>query len=1772
MQVGRNKKPRRVKGTKGNAKGVATTRSTAGPGFNFEDQVGAWLLTKMLCGEPIPGIDASGSQLQTQTHALGWDIDDLLATGTTDSGVLRYLALSCKSSVQVTSSGLPSDFISAAWRQWRKDGPMRQRSDCLALVTRGHNSTFDAVWSDIKNWCADGDAALALGRIKSSTKHKKVFTSIKAPAKAEVGSVADEEVVALVRRLQVFPLDFQLAHSDTEKNSITLCRGILRSRGLKEARELWKAIVKYAEDTRLGSGTIRLSDLWRELRKSFHLKDHPDFASSWDALGGITKDHKSVIENSLPSGFQIRQADHVQQIAKSIESEAVTIVYGDSGTGKSALIKSVLDDSFATWVQVWMGPEELDTALSEANRTRIGLQYPMVEVLKGGGHAANVLVIDSAERLTAECFSRAKPLVAELIAENAVEATYRWRVVIVGQTEAWASNRLQELAGILRPSHLEMRGAAPEEVRAALQSTKTLSWLSFYDDTVAALTNLRTLAWVMEADAIFQQGHQAISHTAIADQLWAYWTNGKISLQSLLMRLAEREASFERSFALSAMETADTTVLESAPTQLPLRINARNRLEFRHDLAADWARFQRLKEIAHDTKAWAVRAENPLWNQALRMLGQFLLREPAGSRTAWDEAFESVEKAGNESPLAVDVLLDALCLDPLAEVFLHERADLLLEDHGARLNRLLRRFQHIATVVGVPSGLPAVDPTTRFYLEAHYRAPILGRWPAVARFLALHRERVAELISPVVAKVCETWLTTTPLEIVPGLTMPFRREFAQIALASARALQIAQGKRVIFLDQSEAAIYSAALAAASDLPDEVAEWALEVSERREPREDVVQAIASFHRQEAEKRKKRLQSDPIYRLKEEQRRASIPVFIPSSTPLPPWPLGGKNRIEREFRRCCTHSRGLVQLIKVRPLIAAEVLLAAIIEDSPEESYSSHSILNIDLGLEFDNESYPTAYWKSAFHLFFEIDPEVALTTLIQLVEFATERWVKAHGKRGASGVAGIAITLADGTDRRFVGNHMVFDWPQENSPGSGQLNCALAALERWLCTMLDRGENISPLVDGILRRSSSVSLLGLLVNVGKYRHELFSESLRPLLGSFDAYIWDDYRVNQALPYHFDDFTWIRAGETIFEMARQWTLAPYRKVTLLGLAIERLCRDERVAVFLQDAVQKWQPLPDGKEGLETRILIAQLDRRNYRVSQGESPIEIRAEFQCPPSLLREVAEYESGTLPAMQLLLLPSRCEQLLVSSGSLTAEQAGAVASALNAAQSAEKSDENVKHLASVAAACVLVAKAPDWLTLNPNIRQQAQEIVRGVVASIGETVDALDHPLPIERAGTLRFAAHAVAWQLIDTSTEATDHAVLRIVTSGDRQATAALLQVAYTNRTRLGPKWWRLLHLAVLWSGLAILAPRFDDPPQIGVNWTRWLRWLRGRRLDYGSPNSDVIDPLSIACRIERLQRARWRRAQAREKRRSRRPLKARHSSGLDTGALRSVFFWLLQDAPVSQEHQHPSDDEIERKLVIALWRFEAWRKYEDIGDDGEHGTPSTFGYDVLSALARLVLSAPPEKALDLWKPVFSLGPDAHYSIGHFIASWFGLLSAKCDAAVFGRHWREMLQFSLDATSWSSGRRWYYGQQLLRQLLGFGSTQTIVGKAEFRSLVSGMRDLYEVWALQHLPKDEDNVAGFCGFLAEEAGSPLRIDGLLWLASVIRSDVPAARWHRERTGNSMMELLHVVLMEDADTLSRNSTAREAIVGLAAVLVARQVPASLALQERIQRIR
>lgn len=1735
----------------------ATLRSQSGAGFAFEDLISAWQLVKALSGEQAPGIGGVVTQVQAQVSTLGWRIDDLLLTAQAIAAP-RRLAISAKGNLQVTAAGLPADFVTRAWEQWRDpQGPFNRAADGLALVTLGTHQAFDPAWREVKNACSGTDTALTMSRIRSNTRQSRVFDSVQKP-----GGASDEETIELIRRLHVLPTDLQFAHSENETQAMAQCRRLLASGCDDEAQTFWKELLNVAEEVRLRSGTITIPDLLSLLRGQFGLRQHPDFERDWETLFNIAADHKARIETELPSGYAVPRTVEKASLQAAVAGHPVTVVFGESGSGKSALAKFVLDGAYPPWNQVWFGPEELKTALSATRRGALPLTHELSLVLNATVKPQNVLVIDSAERIEPSEFVVIRQLLQAILPSNGEETEGAWRVVIVTQTQSWVEGEETILGG--RRAHLvEVETLTSDAVKLALLPSPTFGWLVAHDDTIAVLTNLRTLAWVIKAGAALgSNAGRLASPTAIADRLWRHWTKDRADVQALMMRLAQREASFERSFALTDLEPADTATFTQRPDELPLRLNERtNRIEFEHDLAADWARFQFLKQIWTDTPQWAALAGNPLWTNALRMLGQFLLRQPADTGTAWDVAFGAAEAAKNE--LAGDILLDALCLNPDAERFLIERVDLLLDNGAKQFTRLLLRFHHIATV---PTG-GGMGPSAAIglYMEAHYRSIVFGRWPPVLRFLIAQRERLAGLVSSALAKVIETWLTKTPRTLSSGNPMPFRLEMAEMALAMARTVQVEKGHGVPYL-MREPLLYTAPLAGAADLPTEVGNWALELAGRREVDADVKRRIAEVQRQKEKTHVERLRVDAQYKAQYEERKRIPPSLGSFRERLPPWPLGASGKVDLDFRTACIKENGIQPLMRAQPELAAEVLLALIIEDQPEREYGSERF-EMDLGLEYPRDAYPTAFWKSPFFPFFQLAPETALTSLIALVNFCTERWVAEAMKGRTGGAPGVILQFADGSEKTFPGWWQVFGWPQSNdSMRNGNLFCALDALERWLTLRLDAGADITAYIERILREGNSAALVSVLLNVAKYRPSLLTGPLAALITSPNLFYWDSVRVKQV-GYNFIGWSWLQGGQAMFDFARDWILAPHRQQKFLDVVVELLLADDDVARRLQALLPTWALPEDPKEALEFKLLFAALDRVNYQtVTDPATGAETKG-FVCADELRLEVQSWQTDSAPTLAYLLVPDRCEQRLRGGQPLTDDEAACLFNLLQECDAgAEGEDEDAKLRCRFAAAGTLVALGGTWLAQNPEAQVHALEVVRAGAAAVASTEEEIRGQHMGSLRDELKFVAYAVMqlWLADRDGVQEWETAVLRVLTSGDTRAAAVVVDVAHANREQLGTAWWRLLRAGLFWSGLILLAPHHGDGDDAECAWRVWLARLR--RFPLRGPNAtpDELDFKRVVAGRERLDfQRRTRLYNAGDQTWRGKPERGRGGS-LDGHFLEVLFSWLIEGGGTG-------DRDLDTRLALRIWDYDATRaKAREKNKHGEYDLPSqNLGYDILVKLGALSIAAPAGEKRAVWEPVLAHGPAAHYALEHFIRGLFLRLGKGDDPVAFERVWRATAEYGL-AADWSQPGLWFYGERLICDLLGFGNEDALSRLNPGAAL--RMKDLYKRWAAAHLARDGECVTRFCHFLTTKFGAPLRLDGLRWLAAMLKEREPSSRWYREGTGDALVELVAAALSSDAQALAQHAQARQALVEIAAALAAMNIPTALALQECIKQLR
>ncbi|SOE97989.1 hypothetical protein SAMN05446635_5940 [Burkholderia sp. OK233] len=111
------------------------------------------------------------------------------------------------------------------------------------------------------------------------------------------------------------------------------------------------------------------------------------------------------------------------------------------------------------------------------------------------------------------------------------------------------------------------------------------------------------------------------------------------------------------------------------------------------------------------------------------------------------------------------------------------------------------------------------------------------------------------------------------------------------------------------------------------------------------------------------------------------------------------------------------------------------------------------------------------------------------------------------------------------------------------------------------------------------------------------------------------------------------------------------------------------------------------------------------------------------------------------------------------------------------------------------------------------------------------------------------------------------------------------------------------------------------------------------------------------------------------------------------------------------------------------------------------------------------------------------------------------------------------------------------------------------------------MLDLYERWAHLYMGRDEDCGRRFCYFLVADFGVPLRLDGLRWIAALLKAQNTSRFWYRDNPGCALIELLNTTFSQIACTLVKDHEAQQALVGIAATLAANNLPTALALQER-----
>jgi hypothetical protein len=1762
----------------------AAVQLTAGTGFRNENCIAARFLLDLLAGTNTLGAEFGRvERVQWQGRDLGWFSDDLVIECATPTGN-REAGISIKSDRQVTSAGFPSDFVGIAWAQWlgvKTERVFRTSDNAIALMVGSLAHDVEDAWSNMLSDARRTTPERMLARLtendaadgqQSSAIQRALFASLRCPEELRnEGDTSDSAAVQLLCRIRLMKFDFEATPSRDHDHALRDCQDVLRSGDADEAKDFWSHIVAIADANRAG-GSLDLAGLLTELRDQFDLRDHPDYRRDWEALDQSSQEAMADIRGQISGLAPLPRDEARAKVLDWLDRGRACFLVGESGSGKSALAKQIAEANYDR--RIWFTETVLDHDAESVFERAIGTSHPLCEILSASSESC-LIVFDSIERYSPRALRLAHrwmqallagPKHVHLLVTAQIEPVTK---LIRGFIEAGVPAALHKTTPLDFPS--------VDDIQDLVAPMAELQWASLRPELRPLLTNLKILDWLVAATrtgmAINPASIIGVSH--LVDALWERWVEGdtdQLSRSHLLMRLGTLEGdTLQASVPRMQLSQSEQAALASLTASDLVRVRDQ-RVRFTHDMLGDWARLNVLiGEAGLSAPTVRARTKFPRWHRALRLYGQRLLEQADDGPDRWRQAIEGLEDGSEEGTIIRDQFVDALFLATNAAVLLERSWGALAANRGRLLKLMLDRFMFVATLPDPRIEALLSGSEVKGEWEHLFRMPYWPYWGPMLTALHAHRADVARLVPHAAAKLCALWLKSVPVEIAEGHPMPWRKEAAELALIIGREVQALNAEGNYYSDGQDKVAYEAALSAAQEMPDETAQLCLELAQRRDLDPAIVTRVEQAQERRREQRRQFLEANP------ERQRRSFPPSWPRGERREPWPDGPRDGVENAFQDACLETGAFPPLVRARPDAALEVLLAVCIEPPKEEDFGRRSMP--ETGLDHWDGGDPPLYCRGPFLQFLQLAPEQGLSFALRLVNFASRRFSEGHG---------LDVRIGNET-RLWYGDTRVFRWHHDLPVTFGStVHCVLMAVERWFYDQIDRGQDVTPWIDRILRESESLAFAGLLLDVGKYHPILFAGALKPLLRNWLFLDWDRQVTTMRQSGTSDALGfWGYQPSAVIALGRAWYQMPHRKDFLIYLGggiVKTLVADEAQGPFLAELRSAWVSDRGDKEQPETlRLLSERLNPENYsfEIQDGK---RIAVSFDWSDAV-KEKNQQDLARIAVNQTVMtFPFQCRQLLDSDEHFGPDQLPQFWEFVQGIESLSPElahdGDPLHHIEDLlcGAIAVLIVKHYDWLAADPERLAWCRAKLEAVLARPPERLGFDSEGAPGDRKWDAFAAEAGVALLARDRNDLLARRLVATGVLSFHYSTVSRTLIGACQCRQQLGDDFDRMPSLALRWEGQRAglgFARRIKDDASADDNYhaakNRLIEEFVSGQTPLELPN--ILDLSAHAeAEIEAV-RVRQFPEMARLRRRetsSRRPGSEvetlhRERLSLDARFISAAFAWL--DVKSARPEERAKWLGLVRRFLDITLGFIP--KITDPRHQRTDDRPDEFDSWVFSLVAATIpCLTTAEDHRTLWQPILDQGSPAHNWVERFFWEWFtaGLRAAQSPEQ-FAEIWSTMIERALQSPAWDPAvNRSYDLDNAVFWLFGLGTRINKIGeRPEYSTVLAGMEGLFARAAARwfKIPK---LVSGFLYWVTQPSAAGLLVPAIRWLAPVVPT-FDSYEWRNGLEGN-LIVFLRACWERKREQISADPDLERDFSVLLTTAVSRGSHAAIALRDHI----
>ena len=1749
------------------SKQVATPKQTGGGGFAFEDLVAAWFLLLTLRGEKPFG-DAWGSitRIGFQKRVDGWLLDDLVLDLDGPSSQSK-VAISVKSNTQLSSNGFPKEFVSDVWEQLLGGDPFDIGRDLLCLVTAPADGAFRVAWEGLASKAATADEDNFEKRLKTpnyaSQMERAFFASLACPSKVAKGKTSADSV-RLLRRLRYLDFDFGSQTSHWTASALAKCRDALRSTDGEHGKQLWDRLQLISRDFRVSGGDLSLQALADQLRAEWDLVDYPEHRADWETLHRATNFEIEQVADSLGGATRLK----LPQIEVPTDHSILAIV-GVSGSGKSAAAKKILLNQDASVSRIWLAPDSLNSASPGTLLSPLGLRFPFLDLVRGSFSQSGILVVDAAEKLNETGLSNLFSIVAA--ARPAADRS-PWKIVFTCTIDRWNSitSQLVTAGDAASQPHthiLSIDFRAHREV--VCKAFPHLSALLSRSDIGRLCSNLKILDVLVRHASVNAFGEVPVGETAISDWFWqdVLSRQDDMAASGFAQKLASHEADDFSDGVSVANETFD-----SGDRQIGARLRTTGvvtcrdeRFRFEHDLFGDWARSRFLLSQSDAAGTIIAKAPNPRWHRAIRLHGLRLLESPAQGLAAWLKLLNQLTPDGHCS-LQSDLILDSVIFAADATSTMDAVWEQLVADDGELLRRLLNRFLHVATVPD-----PRLGAIERSSLAASWRIPYWQFWPAVLATIYQRRADAIPAAAALVSDIAHRWLTYAPRNF------RWRKEAARLLIeCSEHMIQRKQSDGWRFDDVAAKQVFG-------QVP-------LAAEEEKNPTIALLRRLAER------------EDESLFATHEEQQPANQGTDLSATAWLledfdqelaGPWEDGPLRDVDSSVADALLSTDNpLTPLFRACPDAAIEVLLALLIREplpKARPGWLAHDPIDDFVNVSDVRDWSPVMYFRGPFFTWLHENPLRTVDAIIQLVDFATDRWLESQEWPPDE----IAVEVGD-IARTFKGGLKVWSWHRDWPGTNHAVGSALMALEKWFYDHSEQPEKCGPVISRLLAGSQSVAFLGVLCSVGKHRPDYFREQLRPLVSAWRLMVYDiEYLAQGIDPMHRSGLgmiQWQREGQWAVELAYEWHSLSHRGRRLIEAYAQLMLADEGFQTYLAEVRSSWTDQLSSLEGAREhgllRSAIAQLDPSNWQASrQGD---EILITYIEPADLAQEYAAERQTLSHRMADIHLPYRCRELLENRQRLELSQIEELWRQVHRiADEYRKGDgEELWKLADrlIGGIAVLEVLHHDWLEEQGERRSWCLEmfdlIWREPPLSSPFTV-----PETIGGHGWRNFSAFIIVPEFAANTSDGALRAIIaNLAFAYEFSVAGDLMNLAFEHRSQLGEEFVRLQRLIIEVSAVREIYDVTQGgnsvwhTPDSGWNINDHLHDLQERFVSKSMPASrPVLSDVAMSTTraiFNIVYRACGHAHDDKWSDDTKQKVETRIDRlwGFEAGVIKAGFGWLNRTGEVI-DSDDGAVDALEEIIQATLRPLGDSRQAQEDEDDHHsfYSQPDDFGDWVIDTITQLIPYIDDAvKASRLWTPFLALGLNREHWVERFLSSWcIHGLRAEGRTDRFIATWRSMISYAWESESWKSSDRnsLWDREGLFRHLMGFGLGGFLSDDKHLEAITEKMSSQFERWAEEFLYGRESFIA-FCELLHRPVRESFLRAGLHWMAESLPKLEDRAWREDGYVSGWIVKLFDGILTESRINLSRDIQSRAHMLSMTRMLVDRQIASAMALQERI----